>query len=287
VSSGAHARSARPFAERRPSAGNWPRRPARPSTCEGVNAGTCVIPCQGRGRPVQLSAGRQYRACAQHASSPGGVPRRLLDAWATPSQVAPGPGQPRGRGRPARPRRPCAGWSGPGEHDAGADAVGERHRPAPDRRILLVANQTRVGEQIPGEHLVVATGPHVGDVACGHGANPPWSWGPGVCLAAGPLAYGAGRSRRTAGPPPLLPTPGGCWRHRQAHRETTSEAVSLLRGGGSPIPAGAEVVGAHQGERAPYPWLTIWIRLPQVSSNTAVVAGPAWTGSWVNRTPRP
>ncbi|CAM5529914.1 hypothetical protein SCALM49S_08824 [Streptomyces californicus] len=31
----------------------------------------------------------------------------------------------------------------------------------------------------------------------------------------------------------------------------------------------------------------IWIRLPQVSSRTARVTGPASIGSWVNRTPRP
>ena len=29
------------------------------------------------------------------------------------------------------------------------------------------------------------------------------------------------------------------------------------------------------------------MRLPQVSSNTAVVTGPMSAGSWVNRTPRP
>src|SRR5215218_4681163 len=33
--------------------------------------------------------------------------------------------------------------------------------------------------------------------------------------------------------------------------------------------------------------LAIWIRLPQVSSNTAVVTVPISSGSWVNRTPRP
>src|SRR4029450_1563009 len=33
--------------------------------------------------------------------------------------------------------------------------------------------------------------------------------------------------------------------------------------------------------------LAIWIRLPQVSSSTAVVTAPISTGSWVNWTPRP
>src|SRR4029453_4876931 len=33
--------------------------------------------------------------------------------------------------------------------------------------------------------------------------------------------------------------------------------------------------------------LAIWIRLPQVSSSTAVVTAPMSSGSWVNRTPRP
>jgi membrane associated rhomboid family serine protease len=33
-----------------------------------------------------------------------------------------------------------------------------------------------------------------------------------------------------------------------------------------------------------FSWVS-WIRLPQVSSNTAVVTGPSSTGSWVNRTP--
>jgi len=38
--------------------------------------------------------------------------------------------------------------------------------------------------------------------------------------------------------------------------------------------------------RAVYPWLAIWIRLPQVSSNTAVVTDGISSGSWVKRTPR-
>ena len=33
--------------------------------------------------------------------------------------------------------------------------------------------------------------------------------------------------------------------------------------------------------------LAIWIRLPQVSSKTAVVTGPISVGSWVKRTPSP
>jgi hypothetical protein len=38
---------------------------------------------------------------------------------------------------------------------------------------------------------------------------------------------------------------------------------------------------------SPYPWLAIWIRLPHVSSNTAVVTDCISSGSWVNRTPSP
>ncbi len=37
----------------------------------------------------------------------------------------------------------------------------------------------------------------------------------------------------------------------------------------------------------PYAWVAIWIRLPQVSSRTAVVTGPISRGSWVKRTPWP
>src|SRR5919107_2258502 len=34
-------------------------------------------------------------------------------------------------------------------------------------------------------------------------------------------------------------------------------------------------------------WAAIWMRLPQVSSRTAVVTGPISAGCWVKRTPRP
>jgi hypothetical protein len=49
------------------------------------------------------------------------------------------------------------------------------------------------------------------------------------------------------------------------------------------VPVGRDI------RRAGRSWLVvaIWIRLPQVSSNTAVVTAPIATGSWVNRTPSP
>src|SRR5699024_12463880 len=42
----------------------------------------------------------------------------------------------------------------------------------------------------------------------------------------------------------------------------------------------------HWPQRAPPQTAAIWMRFPQVSSNTAVIAGPIWVGPCVNVTSR-
>ena len=73
--------------------------------------------------------------------------------------------------------------------------------------------------------------------------------------------------------------------------ESLPDGLILAAGVRLAAPAGAD--GARGAEATPnrvagycWGWVAIWIRLPQVSSKTAVVTGPISRGSWVKRTPR-
>ncbi|PAZ16262.1 hypothetical protein CLM62_09080 [Streptomyces sp. SA15] len=87
---------------------------------------------------------------------------------------------------------------------------------------------------------------------------------------------------------------GGQWREMPARCPRTSGRG--FRGTPQSCPRRRRIPGRGPGRRsgrartratAYCGLVAIWIRLPQVSSKTAVVTGPISKGSWVKRTPRP
>lgn len=77
-----------------------------------------------------------------------------------------------------------------------------------------------------------------------------------------------------SGPDADLRLEGRAARHAEIRRDERDGYVC--------IDLGSEAPGRPS---AGYFRCAIWIRFPQVSSNTAVVTGPISAGSWVNRTP--
>lgn len=95
---------------------------------------------------------------------------------------------------------------------------------------------------------------------------------PSVARCAGPSRHAASLS------PHLTP------RHRlSVVRCAYVRRPTRPTGGGGPAAAST---GTGTRPAAYFGCVAIWIRLPQVSSKTAVVTGPISRGSWMKRTPR-